>query len=161
MNPCNNDEQYARQQYLEALYALDGRDDPSHPLHGTYTSLYINRQQALLEADKQALLGLAVTNDDDDTPLHELLGGYVGPGLIPDADAAAAICSAWCRILSSRLHLAIRRLDHPDTERSSVATESVLAIADWLSHEAVRADLKTPEHVDAAPCCVEPAEVSV
>jgi hypothetical protein len=41
-----------RQAYLDALYALDRRDDPSHPLHSTYTGLYLQRQQQLLERDK-------------------------------------------------------------------------------------------------------------
>ncbi len=33
-------EQTARMVYLEKLYALDGRDDPNHPLRGTYTGLF-------------------------------------------------------------------------------------------------------------------------
>lgn len=32
-------EQQARQERLEALYLLDGRDDPDHPLYGRYTGL--------------------------------------------------------------------------------------------------------------------------
>lgn len=32
-------EQQARQARLEALYVLDGRDDPVHPLYGRFTGL--------------------------------------------------------------------------------------------------------------------------
>ena len=40
MNPnCNPIEQAARQERLEDLYAADGRHDPAHPQHGTYTGL--------------------------------------------------------------------------------------------------------------------------
>lgn len=45
-----------RQAYLDALYALDRRDDPSHPRHQTYTGLYIQRQQQLIEHDMKLLL---------------------------------------------------------------------------------------------------------
>lgn len=40
MNPdCNPIEQQARQDRLEAAYIADGRDNPDHPLHSTYTAL--------------------------------------------------------------------------------------------------------------------------
>lgn len=45
-----------RQAYLDALYALDKRDDPAHPLHSTYTGLYLQRQQQLIEHDMVLLL---------------------------------------------------------------------------------------------------------
>lgn len=32
-------EQQLRQERLEARYLLDGRDDPTHPLHGLFTGL--------------------------------------------------------------------------------------------------------------------------
>lgn len=49
--------QTQRALYLNALYALDHRDDPSHPLHHRYTGLYAARIQHLIEQDKQQLLG--------------------------------------------------------------------------------------------------------
>jgi hypothetical protein len=36
---CNPIEQGARQDRLEELYSADGRHDPAHPRHGTYTGL--------------------------------------------------------------------------------------------------------------------------
>jgi hypothetical protein len=36
---CNPVEQTARQDRLEELYTADGRHDPAHPMHGTYTGL--------------------------------------------------------------------------------------------------------------------------
>jgi hypothetical protein len=36
---CNPVEQTARQDRLEELYIADGRHDPAHPMHGTYTGL--------------------------------------------------------------------------------------------------------------------------
>lgn len=36
---CNLIEQQARQEQLEAWYEADGRHDPGHPAHGTYTGL--------------------------------------------------------------------------------------------------------------------------
>lgn len=36
---CNPVEQQARQERLEALYEADGRHDPAHPAHATYTGL--------------------------------------------------------------------------------------------------------------------------
>lgn len=156
MNPdCNPQEQNARQAYLEALYALDGRHDPTHESHGVYTGLFPDRIAELLSADKETLLGLNITADDDDTPLFELLGNYIGPGLIANEDACAAVVAAFCRILASRLNLAVRRLDPPGTTRATAATQSVMAVSDWLLHEAVRADLKVPARIDASPACVE------
>ena len=37
---CDPIEQQARQDELDRLYELDGRNDPNHPLHATYTGLY-------------------------------------------------------------------------------------------------------------------------
>lgn len=39
MNNCDPIKQQARQDLLEEAYALDGRDDPSHEHHLTYTGL--------------------------------------------------------------------------------------------------------------------------
>lgn len=36
---CNPREQQARQDRLEAAYRADGRHDPAHPDHSTYTGL--------------------------------------------------------------------------------------------------------------------------
>lgn len=36
---CNPAEQNARQELLESWYVQDGREDPSHPLHASYTGL--------------------------------------------------------------------------------------------------------------------------
>lgn len=47
-----------RQAYLDALYALDHRDDPRHPLHSTYTGLYLQRQHELIQQDMKSLLAL-------------------------------------------------------------------------------------------------------
>lgn len=143
------------QKYLDALYALDGRNDPEHPMHSLYTGLAQQRIAALKAADRETLLGLAKTNDDHDIPLHVLLSGYIGPGLVTDDAACAAVTSAFCRILSSRLNLAVRQLDHPPSERHTAAAESVLAISDWLLHEAVRADIQAPAAIDTSPACVE------
>jgi len=37
---CSPTEQQARQDELDRLYEQDGRNDPNHPLHATYTGLY-------------------------------------------------------------------------------------------------------------------------
>jgi hypothetical protein len=40
MNPdCNPVEQLARQEQLDAWYALDGRHNHDHPMHSLYTGL--------------------------------------------------------------------------------------------------------------------------
>jgi len=44
-----------RQRYLDQLFERDGRNDPSHPHHMTYTGLYQQRLQQLVEADRLAL----------------------------------------------------------------------------------------------------------
>lgn len=45
MNPdCNPIEQQARQDQLDALYEADGRHDPAHPQHSTYTGLVAGDQ---------------------------------------------------------------------------------------------------------------------
>lgn len=36
---CDHLVQQARQDHLEGLYVLDGRDSPDHALHGLYTGL--------------------------------------------------------------------------------------------------------------------------
>lgn len=36
---CDPLEQQLRQERLEELYTADGRHDPAHPHHGTYTGL--------------------------------------------------------------------------------------------------------------------------
>ena len=36
---CHPVEQQARQDQLDALYEADGRHDPAHPHHATYTGL--------------------------------------------------------------------------------------------------------------------------
>ncbi|NBW63597.1 MAG: hypothetical protein EBR33_10805 [Synechococcaceae bacterium WB4_1_0192] len=42
MNPdCNPIEQQARQDRLDALYEANGRHDPAHPAHATYTGLMV------------------------------------------------------------------------------------------------------------------------
>lgn len=40
MSGCNPLAQQARQDFIDTLYAQDGRHDPGHPLHGTYTALW-------------------------------------------------------------------------------------------------------------------------
>lgn len=44
-----------RQAYLDALYHLDGRGNPEHPAHGTYTGLYLRRIEQLLAEDLRHL----------------------------------------------------------------------------------------------------------
>jgi hypothetical protein len=41
---CNPFKQLARQRRLEELYAADGRLDPAHPRHGTYTGLIVQER---------------------------------------------------------------------------------------------------------------------
>jgi hypothetical protein len=41
MPGCNPLIQQARQDRLDALYEQDGRHDPAHPAHQTYTGLWI------------------------------------------------------------------------------------------------------------------------
>ncbi len=48
----NLKEQNARVEYLARLYVLAGRDDPRHPLHGTYTGLYMDRVAVLVALDR-------------------------------------------------------------------------------------------------------------
>jgi hypothetical protein len=40
MNGCTPAIQQARQDRLDALYTEDGRHDPAHPLHASYTGLW-------------------------------------------------------------------------------------------------------------------------
>jgi hypothetical protein len=42
---CDPVEQYARQQELERLYALTGRNRKEHPYHATYTGLWAKFQE--------------------------------------------------------------------------------------------------------------------
>lgn len=44
-----------RQDYLENLYQLDGREYPKHPLHGHYTGLYQQRKQKLIDEERDFL----------------------------------------------------------------------------------------------------------
>jgi len=39
--------QDARQRFLDKLFFLDGRDKPDHPLHNTYTGLYMQYVESL------------------------------------------------------------------------------------------------------------------
>lgn len=60
MRPLDPVEQNARSEYLEHLYILDGRDNPTHPLHGFFTGLYWNRMQQLMLADREKLRGASL-----------------------------------------------------------------------------------------------------
>ena len=40
INFTKADAEMAKADYLDELFYKDGRDQPSHPLHGTYTGLY-------------------------------------------------------------------------------------------------------------------------
>jgi hypothetical protein len=46
-----------RSKYMEKLYQLDGRDNASHPLWGTYTGLYQGRLEKLMLEDRKNFLG--------------------------------------------------------------------------------------------------------
>jgi hypothetical protein len=140
---CCPVEQLERQNYLERLYAIDGRHDPEHPSHGLYTNLLTERTAQLLATDRTGALSV-LGGTDDDAPLFETLIPYIGRGLIEDPDAARAICAAWCRGTAARLHWALRCLGDDETtnpaERHPVlaAGESIKA---WMLHEAMRAEL--------------------
>lgn len=41
---CNPIEQQARQDQLEEIYEADGRHDPAHPMHATYTGLVAQQE---------------------------------------------------------------------------------------------------------------------
>lgn len=45
ISDCDPIKQQARQDQLEALYEADGRHDPAHPAHATYTGLMVAQQQ--------------------------------------------------------------------------------------------------------------------
>lgn len=45
-----------RQDYLDALYLLDGRDDPKNPWHATYTGLFTQHVQVIIERDMREVL---------------------------------------------------------------------------------------------------------
>lgn len=42
--------QDARQRFLDKLFFMDGRDNPEHPLHATYTGLYMGYAEKLQES---------------------------------------------------------------------------------------------------------------
>lgn len=42
---CHPAEQQARQEQLDAAYIADGREDPHHPHHATYTALMAKEQE--------------------------------------------------------------------------------------------------------------------
>lgn len=42
---CDPIEQQARQDRLDELYQADGRHDPAHPMHATYTGLMRQQQE--------------------------------------------------------------------------------------------------------------------
>jgi hypothetical protein len=46
MSDCHPIEQQARQDALDAAYAADGRHDPQHPCHSTYTALMSTEPEA-------------------------------------------------------------------------------------------------------------------
>lgn len=45
---CDPTEQQERFERLEALYEADGRHDPAHPMHASYTGL-MRQQQEVVE----------------------------------------------------------------------------------------------------------------
>lgn len=47
---CDPTEQQARQDWLDELYLLSGRDRPNHPMHCLYTGLYLEWTQAQEQA---------------------------------------------------------------------------------------------------------------
>ena len=70
-------QEQAKADYLDKLYELDNRSDPEHPFHDSYTGLYQERVQwlvnranekqiaDLVEADMKSLLQA----DSDSTPV--------------------------------------------------------------------------------------------
>ena len=56
MNPLDPREMNRRSQYLQILAELDGRDQPSHPRHGTFTGLYLARVRELVRRDMAELI---------------------------------------------------------------------------------------------------------
>jgi hypothetical protein len=40
-----------KQEYLNRLYVLDGRENREHPMHSLYTGLFQSRVQELIRAD--------------------------------------------------------------------------------------------------------------
>jgi hypothetical protein len=134
MPDCCPTEQLARQEYLEHLYTADGRHEKTHPQHGIYTGLFVQRQQQLVAADRMSARELLA---DDDHPLFAVLVPFIGAGLIADPEAARAICAAWCRGTSSRLVFTLERLKTP----GHPADTALRAVSAWLLHEAMRAEL--------------------
>jgi len=60
---CNHREQQARQDRLEAAYRADGRHDPAHPKHSTYTGL----------ANSKAYANTVIVPTMNQTSLEDLL----------------------------------------------------------------------------------------
>ena len=62
-------ENAARNQYIETLYRLDGRDDPKHPMANTFTGLhqeiltYERLKEELASYDKWKNRYLRIAND--------------------------------------------------------------------------------------------------
>lgn len=56
MITCNPITESRRQAYIETLYLLDGRNNPDHPHHATFTGLLKHRLQQLIAADMDLLL---------------------------------------------------------------------------------------------------------
>lgn len=52
----NTQVEQRRQDYLDALYLLDGRDSKSHPRHATYTGLYTEHVSVLVDRDMREVL---------------------------------------------------------------------------------------------------------
>lgn len=40
-------------EWMDRLYAMDGRHDPAHPMHGVYTGLWQQRGRQLAEAERE------------------------------------------------------------------------------------------------------------
>lgn len=61
-----------RQDKLEHLYEIDGRHDPSHPLHSTYTGLWAKYITTTTENDGSSIAGLddrSSSGAGDDQPV--------------------------------------------------------------------------------------------
>lgn len=63
-----------RQDRLEHLYEIDGRHDPSHPLHNLYTGLWAAHTTTTTENDGSSVAGLddrSSSGAGDDQPVSE------------------------------------------------------------------------------------------
>lgn len=65
--PADRPEQHQRALALQALYLLDGRHRPDHPMHGLYTGLHEQRLAHLRE-----LLGREPTTEEINRDRHLL-----------------------------------------------------------------------------------------